>query len=111
MQAPIDVKSCELRLTGFRAQQGRVSPRKTPGHSDRGSTSPAQVTPADRGDAKIGASSSTATGMHIPGTINGTIVSAQGLQSTKEDDTLWRGAMPPKIDEAEEPPGPNVLPT
>ncbi|KAK5267591.1 hypothetical protein LTR99_010578 [Exophiala xenobiotica] len=100
--------SCGLR---WAKQQGRVSPRKTPGHSDRGSTSPAQVTPADRSNGKTVDSSSTATGMQIPGTINGTIVSGQGLQATKANDTLWRGAMPPKIDEADEPPGPNVLPT
>ncbi|KAJ9617384.1 hypothetical protein H2204_013850 [Knufia peltigerae] len=104
--------SCGLR---WAKQQGRVSPRK---NSDKGSTSPAQGSTLKASisvgqvNGKTGDSSSTATGMQAPGVVNGTIVNGQAAKATKEEDnTVWRGAMPPKIEEAEEPPGPNVLPT
>ncbi|EHY58306.1 hypothetical protein HRR83_004834 [Exophiala dermatitidis] len=105
--------SCGLR---WAKQNGRVSPRKTSSvaQSEKGSKPavPAQAPVTNNVDVKGGKS---------PATVNGTnqevSSGATGPATTvpkdqeKDDRDPWRGTMPPKIEEAEEPPHPTVLPT
>ncbi|KAK4939583.1 hypothetical protein LTR10_020189 [Elasticomyces elasticus] len=92
--------SCGLR---WAKQNGRVSPRKSSSHGDRGSTSPAQVPQGQSGDIKTTDGSAAAN-------TSGPLTALQGVQP-KQDDSMWRGPMPPKIEEGDEPPHPNVLPS
>jgi hypothetical protein len=85
-----------------------MSPRKTSSQqSDRGSTSPAQGTLANQAEAVKSESSETpGAGTNQPSGTPSGIAGAGG-----NDKDLWRGQMPPKIDEVEEPPHPSILPT
>ncbi|OAP58693.1 hypothetical protein AYL99_07783 [Fonsecaea erecta] len=95
--------SCGLR---WAKQNGRVSPRKPSNHSDKGSRSPAQIRAANKTDAKNGEMSETMNGgpAQLVRTTTGTV-------EQQENTSEWRGQMPPKIEEGEEPPHPSILPT
>ena len=89
-----------------------MSPRKLLGQSDKGSTSPAHVTTTNPSKGKGSESSETSGG----GTLNQAAGSAAvpastaGVGQDEGDNDAWRGTMPPKIEEGDEPPHPNVLP-
>ncbi|EXJ95579.1 hypothetical protein A1O1_00701 [Capronia coronata CBS 617.96] len=102
--------SCGLR---WAKQNGRVSPRKPGGQSDKGGTSPAQAA-ATKTEVKSGVSSETNGGGSGS---NGVSTNAMNPSSRspreqeRRDTGQWRGLLPPKIEEGEEPPHPTVLPT
>lgn len=92
-----------------RLQNGRVSPRKYSGASDKGSTSPAYSTQvsATKEEERVGK-----TLAKNGGTVGGGIVPALIKQQSSSSNTgtdSWRGSLPPKIEEA--PNEANVLPT
>ncbi|KIY02738.1 uncharacterized protein Z520_01203 [Fonsecaea multimorphosa CBS 102226] len=95
--------SCGLR---WAKQNGRVSPRKPSGQSDKGSRSPAQIRAANKTEAKNGEMFETMNGgpVQLVGNTSGTV-------AQEENNGEWRGQMPPKIEEGEEPPHPSILPT
>ncbi|KIV96482.1 hypothetical protein PV10_00348 [Exophiala mesophila] len=93
--------SCGLR---WAKQNGRVSPRRSSVPSDRGSTSPAYVTTTQE---------ERQTSTQAPATLNSTGTIAPSMlqrQSTESNDS-WRGNLPPKIEEGDEPPHVSNLPT
>lgn len=95
----------------LRMQNGRVSPRKTGGVSDKGSNSPAQTAASKPAEVKHG-NPSEMNGGGTP--VSGTVMSPSSRSPREQgqgDTTSWRGVMPPKIEEGEEPPHPTVLPT
>ncbi|OQV03513.1 PA domain-containing protein isoform 2 [Cladophialophora immunda] len=95
--------SCGLR---WAKQNGRVTPRKPSNQSDKSSKSPAQIRAANKTETKNGEMSETINSgsAQLVGTVSGTI-------SQKENTDDWRGQMPSKIEEGEEPPYPSILPT
>ncbi|EXJ59858.1 hypothetical protein A1O7_04005 [Cladophialophora yegresii CBS 114405] len=97
--------SCGLR---WAKQNGRVSPRKPSSQqSDRGSTSPAHSTSANQAEAKKSDSSETPRAGTAQQSGNPSANSDVG----GNDKDIWRGQLPPKIDEVEEPPHRSILPT
>jgi hypothetical protein len=87
-------------LTSY-SQNGRVSPRKSSLHSDQGSTSPVHAVNKD-GEQSSAEPPTTGSTPTLP-----------NLKKSESQNSFesWRGLMPPKIEEADEPPHPTVLPT
>ncbi|KAJ9611663.1 hypothetical protein H2200_004847 [Cladophialophora chaetospira] len=97
--------SCGLR---WAKQNGRVSPRKPSSQqSDRGSTSPAHITTSNQNDVKNSESSETVG----PGTNQALGNNPATTDAGGNNTDMWRGQMPPKIDEEDEPPHSSILPT
>ncbi|KIW74915.1 hypothetical protein Z517_11686 [Fonsecaea pedrosoi CBS 271.37] len=95
--------SCGLR---WAKQNGRVSPRKPSGQSDKSSKSPAQIRPTTKPEAQNGGGSETIDGGHTQ-----SIGTSSGTPKREENADEWKGQMPPKIEEGDEPPHPSILPT
>jgi hypothetical protein len=70
---------------------------------------PLHVTTEGKGAGSSGGRTVKAAGGAVAGS---TAASHEaGVKADADDAEDWRGAMPPKIEEGEEPPHPNVLPT
>ena len=102
---PVDSKT---KVT-VHLQNGRVSPRKYTGMSDKSSTSPgyANQASASKDDERPGVQSGQNDGTDAGGNAP-TMIKQQSTSSNGASDT-WRGSLPPKIEEA--PDEANVLPT
>jgi PAS domain-containing protein len=94
-------------------QNGRVSPRKLSSQaSEKGSTSPAHVASTGHAEPRQVESSETAATVPEQPSGNATGKTSGTVDAAGDDNNaLWRGPMPPKIDEGEEPPHPSILPT
>ena len=86
-------------------QNGRVSPRKYEGRSERSGASPAyQSQPPEQINGQAGNRASVAQNQYP------TMTAAQAKQEDKDNDVMV-GTVPQKIEEGEEPPHRSELPT